>query len=143
MASPIRITEPWRRLVVVALVVISAPAALAHDTPRTAVREIVRLQGHFEVEPAAGTGDVVELSVLGKARSFRVGDRQVFITVGAAGLVGSGDPRRIVVRGARELLVRLAAATPEQLVTLLGERRPGSSEVFLAAVDLCPERPAP
>lgn len=99
------------------------------------------MQGHLQAEGSETAPDVdaVEISVNGKALTFHVSDRQVFIAVGASGLPERPEPKEIVVRGQRELLARVAQARPEQRVTLLGERRPGSAELFLAAVDLCPD----
>jgi hypothetical protein len=41
---------------------------------------------------------------------------------------------------ARDLLARYAAAGPEQTVTILAEHRPGSSDLFVLTLDLCPSR---
>lgn len=136
-------TERLYRLLALAAVIVAGLPAAAHDVPRTAVRELVRLQGYVAEAGAASSGDTVELSVLGKSRTFRIHDRQVFIAVGAAGRPTEKEAQRIVVQGARELLAKIAGAGPDQRVTLLGERRPGSPEIFVAAVDLCPESSAP
>lgn len=119
------------------LVLLASTGAVAHDAPRTAIRELVRLQGHVLEEGTPPEGEVITVSVNGKALAFRVDERQVFIAVGAAATSTTAPPTEVVVRGQRELLARLANATPEQRVTLLGERRPGASEIFLAAVDVC------
>ncbi|MDG2304207.1 MAG: hypothetical protein P8R42_06040 [Candidatus Binatia bacterium] len=138
------ITEILGRFALGLLVVLgSVGVSAAHEVQRTAVRELVRLQGYVRPAKDAEAKDVIELSVNGRALPFVVGDRQVFITVGAASRPATKEPTRVVVQGMRELLSRILHATPEQRVTLLGERRPGSAELFLAAVDLCPEAVAP
>lgn len=144
MGSPMGITEILGRLALVLWLVLGTVGTTsAHEVQRTAVRELVRLQGYVRPATETEASDAIELSVNGRALPFVVGDRQVFITVGAAGRPTTKEPTRIVVQGMRELLSRILQATPEQRVTLLGERRPGSAELFVAAVDLCPETAAP
>lgn len=110
----------------------------AHDTPRTAVREMVRIQGH-RVEPGEeASAAIVSLRVHDEVLRFRVEDRQIFVAVAASGRVSAPEPTELTLRGPRELLARVREAGPEQRVTLLGERRPGGRELFLAAVDVCP-----
>ncbi len=141
MVSRIRITERVALVLGAVLLVLLSDAgpAWTHDIPRTAIRELVRLQGHVRPQGDAASHDVMALSVNGRELSFVVGDRQVFIAVGAAGRPTQKEPVQVVVRGARELLARIAGARPNQRVTLLAERRPGSAEMFVASVDLCPE----
>jgi len=143
MASKTLITERlvWLVAAIVGAVVLAPPPSSAHDTPRTAIRELVRLQGYLQSDgsDADPDADAVEINVNGKALTFHVSDRQVFIAVGASGLPERSEPKEIVVRGQRELLARIAQARPDQRMTLLGERRPGAAELFVAAVDLCPD----
>jgi hypothetical protein len=47
---------------------------------------------------------------------------------------------RFTLQGPRDLLARFAAARPEQTVTILAEHRPGSSDLFVLTLDLCPSR---
>jgi len=137
MGFPTRIIDTAAWLLVTALLgSLGAASAGAHTIERTAIRELVRLQGY--VDPASAAEEVIRLSVRGRDLSFRITDRQVFITVGAAGRPAEKEPPRLVLQGSRELLARVEGARPEQRVTLLGERRPGGTELFLAAVDLCP-----
>ena len=119
------------------LVVLAAPGA-AHDVTRTAIRELVRVQGHLVSPGEIVDGDTLVVEVNGRELRMRIVDRQVFIAVGAAGRPTTPEPARMVVRGERALLSRLADARPDQRITLLGERRPGGTELFVAAVDLCP-----
>jgi hypothetical protein len=42
------------------------------------------------------------------------------------------------VRGPRDLLTRFAAAKADQIVTILAEHRPGSSDLFVLTLDICP-----
>ncbi len=42
--------------------------------------------------------------------------------------------------GDRAVLRRVITARPDQVVTILAERRPGSSDLFVLSVDRCPER---
>jgi hypothetical protein len=95
---------------VAALAVVFAGTAYAHETQPTSVREIVRAHAT-------------------EWRSFRIGD-----------LPDTPPPPEspLTLQGAREQLRRLRDARRDQLVTILAERRPGSRDLFLLAVDLCP-----
>ncbi len=136
MASEMAIIERAVRLAA-GLAFLVAPAA-AHETPRTAIRELVRLQGYVVPPGEAVDGETLTVAVGGRDLRMRLVDRQVFIAVGAAGRGTTSEPARLVIRGERALLARLGDAGPRQRVTLLGERRPGGSDLFVAAVDLCP-----
>jgi hypothetical protein len=53
------------------------------------------------------------------------------------------DPAQLALQGERPLLHSITAARPDQRITLLAERRQGSGDLFVLAVDLCPpEAPA-
>ena len=128
-----------RTLVAVAtwMAILGSTDVAAHDAPRTAVREMVRLQG-YRVEPGVDASDtIVSLRVQDEVLRFRIEDRQIFVAVAASGRISAPEPRDLTLRGPRELLARVRGAGPEQRVTLLGERRPGGRELFLAAVDVC------
>jgi hypothetical protein len=161
MESRSVITEPRGRasaalgLSLAIACVLGAASAEAHDTPRTAMRELVRLQGFAEApkaDAADGAGAAGEseagasgaaggfvLVVHGREIPFEVVDRQVFRAVASAGRPSEPEPQKLVLQGERALLARIGSARPDQKVTILGERRPGGDELFVAAVDRCPE----
>lgn len=118
------------------LVLALATAAIAHPPPRTTVREIVRIQGHRGDGPRRFT-----LVALGTERPFAVSD---FRTLGLAEGDRPAEPalpdKPLALQGSREDLARFVAARPEQTVTILAEHRPGSADLFLIALDLCPPR---
>lgn len=112
-------------------------AALAGHAPeRPPAREIVRLQGHRGAATDAGGGTALVVSALGTEHPFVASDLRVFGFTEQA----SDDPvgQKVVLQGSRELLSRFANARPHQTVTILAERRTGSSELFLLALDVCP-----
>ncbi len=115
--------------------------AAAHGPPRpTSEREIVRVVGHVR-EPAAAEAGATRmvLAVLGQDVTFAAAQWQTFGLASPEG--GSTDrPARVTLQGARETLAKLVAARPEQRVAILAERRPGAAEIFLLALDLCPDR---
>lgn len=118
-----------------------AGGAWAHGSQQGAVRELVRLQGHRTDASPPGTTRRVEVTALGKTYAFAAGDWQVFALAGKdrpESEVTPNTTQRFVLQGSREDLARFVAARPEQRVTLLAERRPGSSELFVVALDLCP-----
>jgi hypothetical protein len=111
------------------------PAA-AHPEASRVIREIVRIQGHLGATPAGvPVQRDVTLLVLADRYEMKVTDFQVFGTTEAP--VGAVEPSEIRVQGDRAKLAELAQVSGQR-VTILGERRPGSSEIFLLALDLCP-----
>jgi hypothetical protein len=44
---------------------------------------------------------------------------------------------RFTLQGPRDLLTRSAAAKADQIVTILAEHRPGSSDLFVLTLDIC------
>ncbi|MCW5890786.1 MAG: hypothetical protein KIT14_09560 [bacterium] len=113
-------------------------ALVGHGPERTPSREIVRLQGHRSAGAAADAGGATALvvSALGTDHPFAVSDLRTF---GFAEQTNDDTVgQKVVLQGSRELLSRFANARPEQTVTILAERRSGSSDLFLLALDLCP-----
>ena len=118
-----------------------AGAARAHEPQRLNAREIVRLAGTFG-DPPAGVKSVrdVAVTVQGRERTLHASDWQVYALVVDQNAPVAPAPDRVTLQGTREDLARIANARPEQRVALLAERRPGMAELFLLAVDLCPEK---
>lgn len=131
-------------LLVAALAGSTLPAprgAAAHEPQRLTSREIVRLAGTFGA-PAAAVKNVrdVIVTVQGKERTLHATDWQVYALVVDQGERVAPAPERVTLQGTREDLARIASARPEQRIAILAERRPGLGELFLLAVDLCPDR---
>jgi hypothetical protein len=126
-----------RRLLASLLATALAAPALAHPPPRTQRREIVRLQGHRDAAGTVSDGRMT-LVVLGTEHAFAASARQVFALTDEEPAPPPAD--RYTLQGPRDLLAHLAAARPEQTVTILGEHRPGSSDLFVLTLDLCPPR---
>lgn len=133
----------WRTgatlLVLVSLLITSPRPAAAHEPTRPQSREIVRAQGYLG-EPPAGASALrtVELAVLGETRHLHATEWHRYAAEEKQEPVKIDEPARITVQGARGDLQRLRKARPEQRVTLLAERRAGSTDLFLLALDLCP-----
>jgi hypothetical protein len=99
----------------------------------------VRAQGYFGTPPAGATAArTVELAVLGETRPLHATEWRRFAAEEKQAPAETEEPGRITVQGARADLQRLKKARPEQRVTLLAERRAGSTDLFVLAVDLCP-----
>jgi hypothetical protein len=148
MASPSPSTEKRRRhsrltavLAALAAVALGAGGGYAHEPQRLTAREIVRLAGTFG-ELATGTKPVrdVAVTVQGRERTLHASDWQVYALVVDRNAPVSPPPARVTLQGTRADLGRIADARPEQRIAVLAERRPGNAELFLLAVDLCPER---
>ncbi len=114
--------------------------ALAHPPPQLATRELVRLQGYVGEKAHRGVKQHLVVMVLGVEHAFGVVDWQVFGFSNAPQPSPSVAPQRVVLQGSRELLAGFAAARPAQTVTILAEHRPGSSDLFVLTVDLCPPK---
>ena len=149
MASPSPSTERGRARAVLVVAVLAtlagvllcARAARAHEPQRLTSREIVRLAGTFgDAASGAKTIRDVTVTVQGRERTLHATDWQVYALVVDQNAPVAPAPERVTLQGTREDLARIANARPEQRVALLAERRPGMSELFLLAVDLCPEK---
>lgn len=112
-----------------------AAGAGAHPPESPSEREIVRLQGYV-AEPGEGQRRIAMLA-LGKEHVFAAVDVRVF-GVSAQHVADVGPT--VLLQGAREDVFRVVSARPQQRVTILAERRHGSTELFVLTVDLCPER---
>src|SRR5262245_17835327 len=130
---------PALRLGVAALaaVLLLARTSAAHEPPpRTPVREFVRLQGTVRPDGDAPAGRL-QLTVLGAAHAFAATAHDVYgLTPEATAPPGTSYS----LQGPRPLLARFAGARPDQTVTILAEHRPGSTDLFVLALDLCPPR---
>ena len=127
-------------LCTVAVLATFRPQASAHPQAPLVVREIVRLQGYLgAVPPGLAVQREVTLLALGERHVMKVTDAQVFGTTEAA--APKAEPSEIRLQGDRARLAELAHVGSAR-VTILGERRPGSSELFLLALDQCPPAPA-
>jgi hypothetical protein len=127
---------PSRRLLLGVLVAgLLLPAAgVTHEPPRPPGRELVRLQGHRRTGGDAPAGRV-ELTALGSPHPFAATAHAVY---GLAPEAAGPPAARYTLQGPRQLLARFTAARPEQTVTILAEHRPGSADLFVLALDLCP-----
>lgn len=127
-------------VVALALVVAAFAPAAAHDPPRMATREMVRIQGHRGTAPkATKVVREVVLVALGTEHRFYATDWQRFgFSEAETGGPTAEAHERLVLQGKREDLARFAAARPAQTVTILAERRPGSADLFLLTLDFCP-----
>ena len=119
---------------------LGATAAFAHPPPQLATRELVRLQGHVGKKANQGVKQRVLVVALGVEYAFGATDWQVFGFSDAPPQSPRVAPPRLVLQGSRELLAAFASARADQTVTILAEHRPGSSDLFVLTLDLCPPR---
>jgi len=130
-----------RRLLMIgtALVLAAAPAAAHNLTPQP-VRELLRIQGYKAPAPhGTPAGREVVLIVLGQQVRFAASEWRTFAFF-ESGQPTPAEPAQVALQGERPLLHSITAARSDQRITILAERRPGSPDVFVLAVDLCPER---
>jgi hypothetical protein len=126
-----------RAALAVACTVLFLGLAAAHPPPRAGTRELLRIQGHRGAVAAPSTATPLVLAALGADYPFAAADLRTF---GFADVPPPEPPpgTRFTLQGARDLLVRFAGAKPDQTVTILAEHRPGSSDLFVLTLDLCP-----
>lgn len=129
-----------RRLAAAALAVALATApAAAHNPPPKVVRELVRMQGYGASAPqGAQVIREVTLLVLGQQMRFAATEWRVFAFHDTTGNPTPAEPAQLTLQGERADLHSVVSARPDQRITILAERRPGSADVFVLSVDLCP-----
>ena len=124
-----------------ALTLTSATIVLAQQQPIRKAREFVRVQGYRGEQPTkVPVLWTAEVTVLGQKHQFYTTEwRQFGLEEDSAKNAPSNEgTRRLTLEGDRTTLRRYCEARPEQLVTILAERRPGSGDLFVLALDLCP-----
>jgi hypothetical protein len=128
-----------RGLVAALAVLVAAPCA-AHNVAPQPVRELVRIQGYRTPAPqGVPVQREMTLIVLGQQLQFAVTEWRVFVFSDAPG-AAKAEPPQGLLQGERSLVHPITSARPDQQITVLAERRPGSADLFVLAVDLCPPR---
>jgi hypothetical protein len=129
-----------RRLLaaVLAGTLVAVATARGHEPPKTVLREIVRLQGARRADGDAPAGRMT-LRAQGVDQPFAATDRRAFVLV-TENVPPPAVSDRYVLEGPRELIARFTGARPEQTVSILAEHRPGSANLFVLAIDLCPPK---
>jgi hypothetical protein len=121
-------------------VALATTAAGAHDLPPKVVRELVRIQGYRASAPqAAQVVRELPLVVLGQQMRFAATEWRVFAFHDQTAKPTLADSAQLTLQGERAQLHSIASARPDQRITILAERRSGSSDLFLLSVDLCPQ----
>lgn len=144
VSIPATSTEHRRRLapaILLAAALAVVPAVVdAHPVTPQVVRELVRIQGQRLTgnDPAPAGARDVTLIVLGQRVPFRASEWRTF-SVSDATATPPPERNELTVQGDRKELLAISRARPEQRLTILAERRPGASDLFLLAVDRCPE----
>jgi hypothetical protein len=112
--------------------------ALAHGPERTANRQLVRLQG-YRAAPPADVKVVRELVLVaqGKEQRFWATDWRRFGLEPQPG-VTPVERERLNLQADFAVATRFTNARGDQLITILGEQRPGSADLFVLTLDLCP-----
>jgi hypothetical protein len=124
---------------VVSCAILLPSSGLAHRPEKGPGRELVQIQGYKNVLPRGVTVErEIALISLAEKYSFHA-TRWLQITPGNGAPVKTPEPSTLVLQGSPGDLNRFAAARPEQRVSILAERRPGSSDLFVLTLDLCPQ----
>jgi hypothetical protein len=112
--------------------------AMAHPKTTPSVREILRLQGHKMSEGGSCEEKALRLAVFGAESILCLGDFRRLALATDQPPELAAEPKKLDLRGERSLLARYVNATSDHQITILGEWRPGRSDVFVITVDLCP-----
>jgi hypothetical protein len=111
----------------------------AHEIAPQPVRELVRIQGYRAPAPQGiQIAREVTFNVLGRQIPFTATEWRSFAFHDPKAKPTPAEPTLIRLQGERHLLHRITSARTEQRVTILADRRPGSADVFVLTVDLCP-----
>ena len=125
-------------IAVIAAVLPLGPAA-AHNLAPQPLREMLRIQGYkAPAPPGAAVTRELTMIVLGQPVRFAATEWRVFAFFDSSAQTPPAEPAQVLVQGERPMLHNITAARPDQRITILAERRPGSSDLFVLAVDLCP-----
>ena len=128
------------RRAAVGFLLLMVSTAVAHPPSRATEREIVRIQGHPGAARDGGEHAIV-LAALAADHPFAATEFRVFgFGEGDVPDTPPASGQRFVLQGSRELLARFGSARPEQTVTILADHHPGSKDLFLLTLDLCPPR---
>lgn len=136
--------DAWRRAarhptVLVLAIPLLATSAAAHRLSGQPERELVRIQGYRSPAPrGVQVARELTLAVLGRTLPLAAVEWRIFSLAETRDERAPTLPAALTLQGERALLRRIAGARAEQRLTLLAEHRPGSSDLFLLAVDLCP-----
>jgi hypothetical protein len=133
----------WPPIAIAALLLLLANAGgvRAHEPSARGgrARELIRIQGHRGTAPeGVQVTRTLELTVLGEPHALHATEWQSFQLAGGGMAKGTDASQQLTLQGGRAMLRRFRDARPDQLVTLLAERREGSSDLFLVALDMCP-----
>jgi len=111
----------------------------AHNLAPQPMRELLRIQGYKAPAPAGvEVTREVTFIVLGQQVRFAANEWRAFAFFDPSLQTPSPEPAQLLLQGERPTLHSITAARPDQRVTILAERRPGSPDLFVLAVDLCP-----
>jgi hypothetical protein len=115
-------------------------AASAHEVHRSVNRELVRIQGFRAAAPGSTpAARTLTLLAAGTEHPFTVTEWQVFgVEEQPRGGPAPVERERYTLQAAPDVIHRFAMARSSQRVTILAERRPGGSDLFILALDLCP-----
>ena len=103
------------------------------------MRELVRIQGYKAPAPAGvDVSRELTLVVLGQQVRFAASEWRTFAFFDPTAMTPAPEPAQIMLQGERPLLHSITTARPDQRITILAEHRPGSADVFVLTVDLCP-----
>lgn len=140
MDSRSTITERRRNAAMALLLaLVLAGPATAHDVAAHAVRELVRIQGQLGTAPPPPNGRQLTFTVRGQRLPFTASEWRVFAFADDETVKQPEAPEPELI-GDRAVLRKVITARPDQQITILAERRPGSSDLFVLSVDRCPEK---
>jgi hypothetical protein len=125
---------------IIGLLLALCTPALAHPPQRGAPPDLVRLQGYRGAAPAGIETRKVAVNVHGREQPFFAIDLRRFSLVDPGATDAPDLQKAFFLQGGPETLSRFAKARPDQRITILAQWHPGRRDLFVLALDLCPEQ---
>ena len=132
-----------KRAASLALLLLVAATASAHPPQRGAPPDLIRLQGYRGEAPAGVQTRKLTISAQGREQTFFANDLRRFSLVDPGAPADPDTTKPFVLQGSPEVLNRFIRARTDQRITILAQWHPTRRDLFVLALDLCPEGPAP
>lgn len=125
---------------VIALALALASVASAHPPKRGAPPDLIRLQGYRGEAPKGVETRKLMLSAQGREQPFFANDLRRFSLLDPGATDDPDTSKPFVLQGTPETLNRFVKARPDQRITILAQWHPTRRDLFVLALDLCPEQ---
>jgi hypothetical protein len=116
-----------------------AGVASAHGPQKGAPPDMLRVQGYRASAPAGAGAQKLTLTVNGRAQDFYATELRHFSLLDPSVTTEPDTAKPFFLQANPTVLTRFASARSDQRITILAQWRPGRTDLFVLAMDLCPE----